>query len=263
MPFVKINNLNTYYEIHGDGELIVLLHNGFSCTKMWDEISPLLVAAGFQVLMFDRRGYGQSDGGPDFEAHYNSDVFRDEAVAVMFALLDHLGIEGSFHILGQCEGGVVGTDFSVRYPDKVKTVSTASTLCYSEITLEEINRIKFPPTYNDLPTDIQHKYVHWHGAERAEWFYTLCSRYGGCYGRDLFDLRPQLAKVQCPSLVMYPDRGHFFEAEQGVAFFRSLPLGELAIFPKCGHNIFEHYPELYAQTVIDFIGRVENGIKHA
>jgi len=262
MAFAQINGLNTYYEIHGDGDLIILLHNGFSCTKMWAEIGPLLEAAGFQVLKFDRRGYGQSEGGADFEAHYNSDGFRDEAVATLSALLDHLGIEESFHILGQCEGGVVGTDFAVRYPDKVKTLSTASTLCYSEISLEKINRIKFPPTYNDLPESIQKKYVHWHGSERAEWFYTLCSRYGGCYGRDIFDLRPQLAKVHCPSLVMYPDRGHFFEAEQGVAFFRSLSQGELAIFPKCGHNIFEHYPELYARTIVDFIGRTENGINH-
>jgi len=258
MPLVKINNLNTYYEIHGDGDLIILLHNGFSCTKMWAEIMPLLVDAGFQVLMFDRRGYGQSDGGADFESHYNSDNFRDEAVAVMSALLDYLGIIESFHILGQCEGGVVGTDFAVRFSGKVKTLSTASTLCYSDMTLAEINRVKFPPTYQDLPADIQKKYVTWHGPERAERFYTLCSRYGGCYGRELFDLRPQLAKVRCPSLVMYPDRGHFFESEQGVAFFRSLPKGELAIFPKCGHNIFEHYPELYAQTVIDFIVRLKN-----
>ncbi len=255
MPFVTINNLNTYYEIHGEGDLIVLLHNGFSCTKMWEQIWPLLVTAGFQVLMFDRRGYGQSDGGSDFESHYNSNEFRESAISVMSGLMDYLAIEASFHILGQCEGGVVGTDFAVRYPHKVKTLSTASTLCYSEITLEEINRIKFPPTYNDLPVPIQLKYVNWHGPEQAEWFYKLCSRYGGCYGRGLFDLRSQLAKLQCPTLVMYPDRGHFFEAEQGVAFFRSLPKGELAIFPKCGHNIFEHYPILYAQTVIDFIAR--------
>ncbi len=258
MPFTQINDLNTYYEIHGSGDLIILLHNGFSCTKMWEGIWPLLVDAGFQVLIYDRRGFGRSEGGADFEAHYNSDDFRDEAVSSMALLLDHLGYD-TFHTVGQCEGGVVGADFAVRFPDRVKTLSTASTLCYSEISLEELNRIKFPPTYNDLPAHIQKKYVDWHGPDRAEWFFTLCSRYGGCYGRDFFDLRPQLAKVHCPSLVMYPDRGHFFEAEQGVAFFRSLPKGELAIFPKCGHNIFEHYPGLYARTVIDFIARVING----
>ena len=66
MSVVNINGLDTYYEIHGEGETIVLLHNGFSCGMMWDRIRPMLVAAGFRVLLYDRCGYGRSDGGADF-----------------------------------------------------------------------------------------------------------------------------------------------------------------------------------------------------
>ena len=95
----------------------------------------------------------------------------------------------------------------------------------------------------------------WHGKERAEYFYTLCSRYGGEYGRDMFDLRETLSSVTCPALVMYPDRGHFFEVEQGVAFYRHLPKGELAVFPKCGHNIHEHYPAEYIRQVLHFLAK--------
>ncbi len=42
MSIVKIDGLDTYYEIHGEGETIVLLHNGFSCGMMWEEIHPML-----------------------------------------------------------------------------------------------------------------------------------------------------------------------------------------------------------------------------
>jgi 3-oxoadipate enol-lactonase len=254
MSFVKINGYDTYYEVYGEGDTVILLHNGFSCGKMWERIAPLLMAAGLRVLVYDRRGYGQSDGGSDFETHYIGTDFRDAAVTALAGLVDYLGVE-TFHIVGQCEGGVVGVDYAVRYPDRVLTLTTASTLCFSEMTLEAFNRLKFPPTYDDLSADIQKKYIDWHGPDRAESFYSLCSRYGGSYGRGIFDLRPELQRVSCPSLVMYPDRGHFFEAEQGVAFFRSLKKGELAIFPKCGHNIFEHYPDLYAQSVLAFIER--------
>ena len=258
MPFIRINELNTYYEDQGEGEVVILLHNGFSCTKMWKEIASMLAAAGFRVLMYDRRGYGRSEGGSDFETHYVSPGFRDAAVTAMAALVDHLGID-SCHIVGQCEGGVVGVDYAARYPHKVMTLTTASTLCFSEISMEAFNRLKFPRTYDDLPVDIQKKYVDWHGPERAASFYALCSRYGGSYGLGMFDLRPVLKKVSCSALTMYPDRGHFFEAEQGVAFFRSFSNGELAIFPKCGHNIFEHYPVLYAQMVVSFIERFRQG----
>ncbi len=259
MSFVKINEHDTFYEVYGEGDTVILLHNGFSCSKMWEKIAPILVVAGFRVLVYDRRGYGWSEGGMDFEIHYNSSGFRDAAVISMAHLVDYLGLE-TFHIVGQCEGGVVGVDYAVRYPDRVRTLTAASTLCFSRITMEAFNRLKFPPTYGDLPADIQKKYVDWHGPDRAESFYALCSRYGGSYGRGLFDLRPELQSVACPTLVMYPDRGHFFEAEQGIAFFRSLSRGELAIFPKCGHNIFEHYPDLYAQTAVAFMKRFRPNI---
>ena len=121
--------------------------------------------------------------------------------------------------------------------------------------MEELNRQKFPKAFQQLPPEIQNKYIYWHGTRRAEYFYNLCSKYGGCYGRGLYDLRPLLESVACPTLVMYPDRGHFFEVEQGVAFYRHLPKGEFAVFPRCGHNIFEHYPEQYAQQVISFLKR--------
>lgn len=254
MPLADVNGLDVYYEIHGKGETIVLLHNGFSCAKMWEDIYPRLVKAGFRILMFDRRGYGQSGEGEDFAAYYTGDGFRAESVATMASLLEALGVE-SFHIVGQCEGGVVGVDYALRFPEQVKTLATASTYCFSTILLEDFNRQKFPASFDLLPTEIQDKYVYWHGPERAASFFNLCSWYGGCYGRGIFDLRPAIEAVTCPTLVMYADRGHFFEVEQGVAFYRHLKNGELAVFPKCGHNIFEHYPEEYARQVVAFIER--------
>lgn len=254
MPFKEVNGLPVYYEMHGEGETIVLLHNGFACTKMWAGIYPRLLKAGFRVLMFDRRGYGRSDEGDGFTSYYRGEGFRDESVAAMAELMEFLGVE-RFHVVGQCEGGVVGVDYCVRYPDQVKTLSTASTFCFSTISLEKFNRRKFPAAFDLLPAEIQDKYVYWHGPERAAYFYDLCSRYGGCYGKGIFDLRPSIEAVACPTLVMYADRGHFFDVEQGVAFYRHLRNGELAVFPKCGHNIFEHYPEEYVRQVVAFIKR--------
>ncbi|MBW2096415.1 MAG: alpha/beta hydrolase [Deltaproteobacteria bacterium] len=254
MSFVAINGIKLYYEIHGDGDPIVLLHHGFGCTKMWNNIYPALVDHGYRVIMYDRRGYGNSEAGRDFKAFYVSDKFRPESVRELELLVTYLGIN-SFHVIGQCEGGVVAVDYAATYHERVKSVITSSTQCYSHTPMAAFNESKFPHVFQDLEPDLKEKLILWHGAERAEPFYNQFRRFGGAYGREFFDLRPMLSRVACPALVLYPDRSFLFDVEQGVAFYRHLTAGELAVLPKCGHNTYEHQPREYVHQVLAFLER--------
>lgn len=254
MPFEQINGMKIYYEIHGSGDTIVLLHHGFGCTKIWKDIYPHLVEKGYRVIMYDRRGYGQSERGADFKEFYISDTFRSESVKELAMLKEFLDID-SFHIIGQCEGGVVGIDYAVMYPHHVATIVASSTQCYSKMTMLELNSLKFPNPFQDLEPEIKKKLVDWHGEEHAEVFFNQFRKYGGAYGTDFFDLRDVLPSVTCPALVLYPDRSSIFDVEQAVAFYRCLPNGELAILPNCGHNTYEHQPKEYISCVLNFLKR--------
>ena len=106
-------------------------------------------------------------GGADFARYYVDAHFREQSVSAMAQLVALLGIDG-FHIVGQCEGGVVGVDYAVGYPDQVRTLVTASTLCHSAVSMEEFNRQKLPATFENLGPDLQEKYIRWHGADRGE-----------------------------------------------------------------------------------------------
>lgn len=254
MPFTTIQNQEIYFEIHGDGEPLVLLHHGFGCSQMWREIYPPLAAAGFRVVMYDRRGYGKSTAGEDFARFYVSDSFRAAAVAELHQLLAFLGLY-HVHLLGQCEGGVIAVDYAGQYPGRVKTIITSSTQCYSEMPMAAFNRLKFPHSFRELAPELREKLCRWHGEDRAESFFNQFRRYGGAYGGGDFDLRDSLARVACPALVLYPDRSFLFPVEQGVAFYRHLPAGELAVLPKCGHNTYEHQPREYVRQVLAFLRR--------
>jgi pimeloyl-ACP methyl ester carboxylesterase len=120
-----------------------------------------------------------------------------------------------------------------------------------------MNAMKFVDKFASLSPEIQIKMAEWHG-KNAEIMYEQFARYGGAYGMDYFDLRPILRLVVCPALVLYPDRSSIFDVEQAVAFYRHLSKGELAVFPKCGHNTYEQRPEDYVRTVLDFIIRSTN-----
>jgi len=221
---------------------------------MWEDIFPSLVEKGYRVIMYDRRGYGHSEKGADFQAFYEGDQFRAESVKELAALREIVGF-GAFHIIGQCEGGVIGVEYAAKYPRQVRTLVTSSTQCYSPVTMAEFNKQKFPKPFRDLKPDLRKKLIDWHGKDHAQSSYDHFRKYGGAYGKGIFDVRGLLPLVACPTLVLYPDRSYLFGVEQAIAFYRHLPEGELAILPNCGHNTYEERPQEYVQLVLDFLKR--------
>jgi pimeloyl-ACP methyl ester carboxylesterase len=259
MPFQTINCHKIYYEIHGEAEeTIILLHHGFGSLKIWKGIYPALVSEGFKVLMFDRRGFGRSEEGSDFQEFYQNEVrYRTESVEELKELTSFLNI-GQCHLIGQCEGGVVSVDYAVKYPHEVLSLAAASTQCYSDVPMIELNEKKLVVKFSELEPRLQLKMIEWHG-DAAQRRYDLFAKCGGTYGLSYFDLRPNLARVQCPALVLYPDRSAIFDVEQAIVFYRNLPNGELAVFPKCGHNTYDQRAEDYTRTFLDFIKRIKKG----
>ncbi|MBN1277888.1 MAG: alpha/beta hydrolase [Deltaproteobacteria bacterium] len=256
MPFKKINGINIYYEVHGeDGRkgTIVLLHHGFGCVKIWKTVCPVLAEQGYRIIMYDRRGYGRSEKGYDFMGFYVSDNFRPDSVEEMALLLSSLDTD-SVHVIGQCEGGVVGVDFAAKYPDRVHSIVIASTQCCSQTTMVDKNAEDFPKPFHEIDPLLQKKITEWHG-EFAEPFYEQFRKFGGAYGTEIFDLRENLASVICPALVLYPDRSSIFDVEQAVEMYRNLPRGELAVLPACGHNTYEYKPADYVRNVLEFLER--------
>lgn len=164
MPFVSIKKIKVYYEVQGDGDTIVLLHHGFGSTKIWKGIYPSLVEKGYRVIMYERRGYGRSEKGTDFEEFYVSDRFCLESVQELATLREMLNFD-SFHIIGQCEGGVIGIEYAVKYPNQMKTIVISSTQCFSKIPMVELNKSAFPKIFQDLEPEVKEKLISWHGME--------------------------------------------------------------------------------------------------
>lgn len=256
MAYLEINGAQIYYEFYSQGETVCLLHHGFGASKMWQEIYPAIIEAGFQVLMYDRRGYGMSEEGPDFVSYYRSQEFRKTCIDELEKLRQHLDL-GSLHLVGQCEGGVVASDYAATYTQYVKTLVTSSTQCYSPMTMKELNALKFPKLFSELDIELQKKLIKFHGPDRAEFRYDLHRSFGGSYGAGYFDLSSVLRSIPQPALVIFPDRSFIFDVEQGVAFYRCLEKGQLAVLPGCGHNTYENQPQEYLKSLFNFWEKYE------
>jgi len=254
MQIKDTNALNLYLEKYGDGEPVFLLHHGFGCTQMWKDIYPSLLDAGYQVILFDRRGYGKSEFDPNFFEYYRGENYRSGSVDEVEKVRLSLGLK-KIHIVGQCEGGIIGADYAIKYPQHTNSLVISSTLCHSHLSLEKMNAKAFPKVFKDKHAEFKEKFIRWHSLEKAESLYNHFRIYGGAYGRDCFDIRSELKNIDCPVLVLYPDRSSLFEVEQAVAYYRNIKNSELAIIPDCGHNAYEHQPEVYSKHLLDFISK--------
>ncbi len=119
MPTVRVKDINLYYEIHGEGEPVVLIAGLNSDHSMYKRILPSL-AAKYRVIAFDNRGVGQTDK-PDIP--YSIEMMADDTAGLLYAL----GIQQA-HILGASMGGRIAAALTLKYPDLVKSLILVSTV---------------------------------------------------------------------------------------------------------------------------------------
>jgi non-heme chloroperoxidase len=108
MPFVKVGTENSadieiYYEDHGAGQPVVLIHGYPLSGRAWDKQVPALLDAGHRVITYDRRGFGQSSQPT---SGYDYDTFA----ADLNILLEHLDVREAVLV-----GHSMGTGEVTRY----------------------------------------------------------------------------------------------------------------------------------------------------
>ncbi|MDV2884528.1 alpha/beta hydrolase [Alkalihalophilus pseudofirmus] len=113
MPTCNVNNVELYYEVHGEGEPIIFTHGASWNHKLWDPQVEYF-SNHYQVIVWDVRGHGKSTLPPgriDTE-----DLSRD-----LIGLLDHLGIEKAT-LCGLSMGGHISIQTAIRYPQRVDSI---------------------------------------------------------------------------------------------------------------------------------------------
>jgi len=116
-----LENPGIYYEIHGQGEPLVLLNGIMMNTLSWAEHIPLL-KDHFQVIVYDMRDQGQS---ARLEEGYDISIHGED----LKNLLDHLNIERT-DLFGVSYGGQVGLIAALKYPEMVDRLVLANTAAH-------------------------------------------------------------------------------------------------------------------------------------
>ncbi|MEO8437744.1 MAG: alpha/beta fold hydrolase, partial [Chloroflexota bacterium] len=91
----------------GSGPPIALLHAGVADLRAWDDVVPPLVAAGYCVVRYDSRGFGESTA-EDVDFSRRADLI---------AVLDALGIDRAA-LVGNSMGGSTAFDTAIEFPER-------------------------------------------------------------------------------------------------------------------------------------------------
>lgn len=113
MPTMQLRDIDAYYEVHGSGEALVLLHGLGSSCRDWERQTPAL-SRKFCTIAPDLRGFGRTGKPP---GPYSMQRFADDLVT----LLDLLHIEKA-HLAGYSMGGAVALQFANDYAARVKSL---------------------------------------------------------------------------------------------------------------------------------------------
>jgi len=262
MPKVKINDISMYYELHGDGEPIVLV-SGFSVDHMpWQFIVDIL-KSHYQVLVFNNRGAGQTDvpAGP-----YSINQMADDIVE----LCTHMGIKKA-HFVGNSMGGFLTQVLSHRYPELVKSAVISNSAikaqgtCFhlfleaqlafrkANVPMDALLKSSFSWVFSSefLNRPGMLEILLQLGLNNPYPFTT--TGFEGQYAalRD-FNSQEWLKDIFVPTLVIGSDEDLIFSEKVSKQLHQAIPNAQYYCFENCGHVPNVEQPEKFVEVLENF-----------
>jgi pimeloyl-ACP methyl ester carboxylesterase len=219
-----LNGQQLYFEVHGTGEPLLLLHGFSGSSQDW---IPSLEQWGtkFQLILPDLRGHGRSG--------ILSKAFRhDDAAADIFALLDHLGVR-SCKGVGISAGGNVLLHMATKQLDRIPSMVLVSATPYFPAQARAITS-----QYGDNLPEEQWEILrrrHPGGDEQIKAIFASTKSFANSYD-DLNFTPPLLSTIQARTFIIQGDRDPLYLVELSVEMYKAIPNSRLWIVPNAGHG---------------------------
>jgi pimeloyl-ACP methyl ester carboxylesterase len=236
--YAPVNGLQMYYEIHGNGEPLVLLHGAFGAIDLWGPILTTL-AEHHQVIAIELQGHGHTADIIDRPLSYEQ--MADDVAALMA----HLGTAQA-DVVGYSMGGTTGLQLAIRFPELVRKLVAVSPNYRSDGYYPELLaglQQMTPEIFVGTPEEA----AYLRHAPHPEDFPVLIEKQKVLPRRFAFP-EADVAAIAAPTLVVLGD-SDVVRPEHAVALFRllgggvpsdltgSLPNSQLAVLPGTTHGM--------------------------
>lgn len=265
MPKIQTNNIELYYEIHGEGKPLVLISGLGYSNWQWHKMVPLL-AEKFKVIIFDNRGVGQSDkpAGP-----YTAQMLAQDTVG----LLDALNIEKAV-IVGHSMGGFIAQAIALDFPQRVEKLILCSTnfggpnhvpvtpeamKVLSDVSSDALTRFKnglavsTAPGWSEKNPAMIEEWIQWRVAnpiEPVSYQAQLAIGLGLMPTAAAFE--EKLPRLNVPTLILFGAHDKVVPPANADLLSKKIAGSTVIIFPDAGHFFPIEIPEAASRTILDF-----------
>jgi pimeloyl-ACP methyl ester carboxylesterase len=237
MAYASIDGLEMYYEVHGEGSPLVLLHGAYMTIE---GMEPLLggLAATRQVIAVEQQGHGRT---ADVDRPITYEQMADDTAA----LVRRLG-HGAADVVGYSMGGGVALQMAIRHPDVVRRLVVASATFTSDgMPAEALAMFPSisPEMFAGSPIEAAYKQT----APEPDAFPTLVAKLKELDTTEFAWPEDAIAGITAPTLIVLGDSDGV-RLEHAVEFFKlrgggvmgdlsGMPESQLAVLPGTSHFI--------------------------
>jgi pimeloyl-ACP methyl ester carboxylesterase len=248
---MQLNNdgVEIYYEVHGEGPVILLTHGLCATSRMWAGQIDVLSKA-HKLVLWDLRGHGRSDYPEDQNAYTEAATVSD-----MAAILDSVGAETAI-VGGLSVGGYMSLAFHRVHPERVRALLIIDTgpgfrndearEAWNAVSIQSAERLEKEGLAYLAARTAEMRTSHHRNAE------GLAKASRGIATHKDPSVINSLPTITVPTLVLVgADDTGFINATNYMA--AKIPDAEKVVIPNAGHAVNLDQPEVFNKTVVEFL----------
>jgi len=263
MPKVKVDDIQVYHEVHGEGFPLLMITGLSANVDWWDPRLTQELSKKFKVVIFDNRGAGRTDVS---NKRYTIKLFADDTADLM----DALRISQA-HVFGISMGGMIAQELVLNYPEKVEKLVLCSTNCggkkavlssqeiwgmlmadMSELSPEDIIRMTMPLLLTEDFIKGNPDFV-----ELATQQMLRAPISNEAFTRQLnaimeFNTYDRLSQIRAPTLILHGKHDILVPPENGSILAKAIPNAKLVYFENSAHGLIEEIEKMI-HILLDFL----------
>jgi pimeloyl-ACP methyl ester carboxylesterase len=236
--YAELGGVRTWYDEHGDGEPLLLMHGGLVDSRFLEpNLQPL--AERFHVYTPDRRGHGRT---PDVEGPITYQLMADDTIAFLEQVV---GVPAD--LVGHSDGAMVAMLVAMQRPELVKRLvmisggfdKSGEAAPDMEFDTDEVVQF-LGPSYGEVSPDGE------------DHFPVVAGKIAEMARNEPHVDPADLAAITARTLVMFAD-DDLMTLTHAVALYDALPDAELAVVPGTSHFLTQEKPHLVNALLVDFL----------